>query len=79
MTVSAAALAALLVLAACQRDSGREVEPMADPLRSGNTQPAATAESIPLEKVRKSQAAAVSQRVADTEITITYSRPVACG
>jgi hypothetical protein len=51
---------------------------MADPLRSV---PASTAASeiIPLEKVSKSQAAAVSQRIANTEITITYSRPVARG
>jgi hypothetical protein len=40
--------------------------------------PAAT-EIIPLDEVRKSQAAAVSQRVANTEITVTYSRPVARG
>jgi hypothetical protein len=77
--VRAAALAALVLLAACQRDPGRDVEPVADPLRSGEAQPAATGDPIPLEKVRKSQAAAVSQRVADTEITITYSRPVARG
>ncbi|MGE0446552.1 MAG: DUF2911 domain-containing protein [Vicinamibacterales bacterium] len=51
---------------------------MADPL-SGETTPAPAAEIIPLEEVRKSQAAAVSQRIANTEMTITYSRPVARG
>ena len=34
---------------------------------------------IPLDEVSKSQAAAVSQRIANTEITLTYSRPVARG
>lgn len=34
---------------------------------------------LPLDEVRKSQAGAVSQRVANTEISITYSRPVARG
>ena len=33
----------------------------------------------PLEKASKSQAAAVSQRAANTEIAVTYSRPVARG
>jgi hypothetical protein len=66
------------VLAACGRDPGRDVRPMADPLRPASGGPAPT-EIIPLEDVRKSQAAAVSQRVANTEITITYSRPVARG
>lgn len=51
---------------------------MADPLRS-DTAAASGAEIIPIEEVRKSQAAAVSQRVANTEITVTYSRPVARG
>jgi hypothetical protein len=69
----------LLMLPACQRDSGRDVLPMADPL-AGEQEPAdPKREIIPLEKVRLSQAAAVSQRIANTEITITYSRPVARG
>lgn len=70
--------AALILLAACSRDPGRDVRPMADPL----SEPAAAtagSEIIPLEEVRKSQAAAVSQRIANTEITVTYSRPVARG
>jgi hypothetical protein len=52
---------------------------MADPLRSEAVVPAASTEIIPIEEVRKSQAAAVSQRVANTDITVTYSRPVARG
>src|ERR1051325_11035541 len=36
-------------------------------------------ESIPLDQVSKSQAGAIGQRVATTEITLTYSRPVARG
>jgi hypothetical protein len=64
---------------AYQRDPGRDVEPMADPLRPGTAAAATSTDIIPLEKVSKSQAAAVSQRVANTEITITYSRPVARG
>jgi len=34
---------------------------------------------LPLDEVRKSQAASVSQRVANTDLAITYSRPVARG
>ncbi len=67
----------LVLLAAC-RDPGRDVRPMTDPLRA-DAGPAVETEIIPLEDVRKSQAAAVSQRVANTEITVTYSRPVARG
>lgn len=67
------------LLAACQRDPGRDVRPMADPLRADAPANVAATEIIPLEKVQKSQAAAVSQRVANTEITVTYSRPVARG
>lgn len=75
-------MSALIVTAGlalgCQRDPGRDVQPMADPLR-GTPGPGTATEIIPLEEVRKSQAAAVSQRVANTEITVTYSRPVARG
>lgn len=71
-------LVSILLVAACQPDAGRDVQPMADPLQSAATTAPAT-EIIPLEEVRKSQAAAVSQRVANTEITVTYSRPVARG
>ena len=72
-------LAPLLFAAACGRDPGRDVQPMADPLRTSASESPAPADVIPLEEVRKSQAAAVSQRVANTEITVTYSRPVARG
>lgn len=74
----AALLAVLLSAAGCGRDPGRDVKPMANPMSTPAT-PAASMEIIPLEQVRKSQAAAVSQRIANTEITITYSRPVARG
>ncbi len=76
-----AALAAplLLMLAACSRDPGRDVKPMPDPMGAGAESASAPSGILPLDKVRKSQAAAVSQRIANTEITITYSRPVARG
>ena len=41
--------------------------------------PPASPAIIPLDQVSKSQAAVVSQHIANTEITITYSRPVARG
>jgi hypothetical protein len=71
-------LALLGLTFACRRDPGRDVQPMSDPLRTGAPAAPAT-EIIPLEKVSKSQPAAVSQRIANTEATITYSRPVARG
>lgn len=67
-----------LMAAGCGRDPGREVVPMSDPLGASASRPAPT-EILPLDKVPKSQAAAVSQRIANTEVTITYSRPVARG
>lgn len=72
-------IAPLCLLLACERDPGRDVRPMADPLRADTAAAAAPTEIIPLEEVRRSQAAAVSQRIANTEITVTYSRPVARG
>lgn len=74
-----ALIAPLFVLPACGRDPGRDVRPMSDPLRSDAPASAAPTEIIPLDQVQKSQAAAVSQRVANTEITVTYNRPVARG
>ena len=71
-------LVLLLCVAACGRDPGRDVKPMANPV-SASPRSAPSSEIIPLDKVSKSQAAAVSQRIANTEITITYSRPVARG
>ena len=52
---------------------------MSDPLHGGAAPAAPDLEIIPLDEVRKSQAAAVSQRIANTEITVAYSRPVARG
>lgn len=75
----ASVVAVSMLLTACQRDPGRDVRPMSDPLKTDATPAAASTEIIPLEEVRKSQAAAVSQRIANTEITVTYSRPVARG
>jgi len=70
---------AMIFVAACERDAGRDVRPLSDPLRANGTTTAAPTEILPLDKIQKSQAAAVSQRVANTEITVTYSRPVARG
>lgn len=72
-------LGALVLVAACTRDPGRDVRPMADPLHAAGASSAASTDILPIETVRKSQAAAVSQRIANTEITVTYSRPVARG
>jgi hypothetical protein len=72
-------LGCLFLFSGCQEsDPGRDVKPMADPL-SAAAAAATPLEIIPLDKVRKSQAAAVSQRIANTEMTVTYSRPVARG
>lgn len=77
------ALLSLLSLVACaSEDPGRNVERMADPLAAPAGSPVvarAPSDTLATDSVRKSQAAAVSQRVADTEITVTYSRPVARG
>ena len=62
-----------------QRDPGRDSRSLAEPVRSAGAAPAQSTEIIPLDQVAKSQAATVSQRVANTDITITYSRPVARG
>src|SRR5918994_1693613 len=71
-------LAPLFLLTACERDPGRDVKPMPNPM-SAPASPADSSEIIPIDKVSKSQAAAVSQRIANAEITVTYSRPVARG
>ena len=65
-------------VAGCRRDPGRDVKPMANPMSSPARSPESS-QVIPLDQVSKSQAAAVSQRIANTEIIITYSRPVARG
>jgi hypothetical protein len=69
----------VILLLGCEGDPGRDVRPMADPLQGAASGSEGEPEIIPLEEVRKSQAAAVSQRLANTEITLTYSRPVARG
>jgi hypothetical protein len=62
---------------ACRRDPGRDVRPASLSLSPAGNE--TSDEIIPLDKVSKSQAAAVLQRVANTEITVTYSRPAARG
>jgi hypothetical protein len=63
-------------LVACRRDPGLDVKPIsASPANVTDI----SQEVIPLDQVSKSQAAVVGQRVATTEITVTYSRPVARG
>jgi hypothetical protein len=74
-----AVIVALLSAAGCGADPGRDVQPMAPPLAGAATTALPDLEIIPIDEVRKSQAAAVSQRVANTDITVTYSRPVARG
>jgi len=67
---------ALVVLTGCRRDPSRDVRPVsAAPADITDI----SEEVIPLDQVSKSQAAAVAQRIATTEITVTYSRPVARG
>ena len=73
--VQAALLISLLAVYGCRRDPGRDVKPMTTALNGA----APASEIIPLDQVSKSQAAVVGQRIANTEITITYSRPVARG
>jgi hypothetical protein len=70
------AFVALSLFAACGRDPSRDVKPVsASPANVTDI----SEEVIPLDQVSKSQAAAIGQRIATTEITLTYSRPVARG
>lgn len=73
--VIAVIISPLCLLTACQGEQATTVQPIQAPLPSGAT----SSEIVPIEKVAKSQAGAVAQRVANTEITVTYSRPVARG
>jgi Protein of unknown function (DUF2911) len=79
----ASVLCGLVAAVACRNDDpGRNVQRMDDPLASATTTSTiakAASDTLPTDSVRKSQAAAVSQRVADTDIVVTYSRPVARG
>jgi hypothetical protein len=69
-------LIVMSLMASCGRDPGRNVKPMsAAPANVTDI----SEEVIPLDQVSKSQAAVVGQRVATTEIALTYSRPVARG
>src|SRR5215510_14782081 len=69
-------LAVLALIAGCRRDADRDVKPVsASPANVTDI----SEEVIPLHQVSKSQAAAVGQRIATTEIGVTYSRPVARG
>ena len=69
-------LVALSTSSACRRVPGQDVRPMvASPANVTDI----SREVIPLDEVSKSQAAVVGQRIATTEITVTYSRPVARG
>ena len=71
-------LVLLCWVAACGRAPGQDVKPTTTP--TAGLKPSANSSAIiPLEQVSKSQAAVVSQHIANTEITITYSRPVARG
>jgi len=75
-----AVIVALVTIAsACQRDPGPDSRRAADPAKTSGAGPTQSTDIIPLDQVAKSQAATVSQRVANTDITITYSRPVARG
>src|SRR5882672_12138815 len=72
----AVALGLLCAVVACRADPGQTVKPMA---ASPANVTDISEEVIPLDQVSKSQAAVIGQRVATTEITVTYSRPVARG
>src|SRR5215467_728827 len=69
-------LGLLCAVVSCRENADRSVRPMtASPANVTDI----SEEVIPLDQVSKSQAAAIGQRVATTEITVTYSRPVARG
>lgn len=77
MTISRiAAMWCVLALAGCQRDVARDLGP---PAATFASQAQKANDTIPLGDVAKSQAGVVAQRVANTDITITYNRPVARG
>ena len=63
------ALALLCFVVACRADPGLSVRPMA---ASPANVTDISEEVIPLDQVSKSQAAVIGQRVATTEITVTY-------
>jgi hypothetical protein len=59
----------------CRGDRTEDEQPVSAPIPPT----ASSADILPLDQVRKSQPGAVAQRIATTEITIAYSRPVARG
>ncbi len=72
-----AAVVLSLSVTACADDPGRNVTRLA--VAGSGTVAMTDTSVLPLDEVRKSQAASVSQRVANTDLAITYSRPVARG
>ncbi len=72
-----AAVVLWLSVTACADDPGRNVTRLA--VAGSGTVAMTDTSVLPLDEVRKSQAASVSQRVANTDLAITYSRPVARG
>jgi hypothetical protein len=72
-------LALLVLVAACNREPAADPAPAAEPPRAESAPVARATEIIPLEEVLKSQEAVLTQKIANTEVTVTYSRPVARG
>ena len=81
---SARAILLAATLTACSHDTSQPPQPTEQsqtppPVTAPIAPSVTSADILPLDQVRKSQPGAVAQRVATTEITITYSRPVARG
>ena len=74
----AVTVALVTFTAACQQP-GRNSRSAANPVSSAGSAQAPSTAILPLDQVAKSQAGSVSQRVANTDITVTYNRPVARG
>ena len=70
------ALAVVALVGGCRQ---APAEPVPEPVAAPITPSVGSAEILPLDQVRKSQPGAVAQRIATTEITVAYSRPVARG
>lgn len=66
-------------LAGCAPETAAPPVPEGAPVEAPLTPAVGSEDILPLESVLKSQPGAVAQRVATTEISITYSRPVARG
>ena len=74
----ACGVALLCLVGACR--AAEEPAPSVKPLTAVPANVTDISEEVlPLDQVSKSQAGAIGQRVATTEITVTYSRPVARG